>query len=101
MKATIDRIEGKIAVLITQEDIPVVFNLPVSFLGDAREDDIIDIAITRDPETTVTFGSTGEPLREKQNARFRARGIGRESAVWESEARFGFFYSFTTNGCLG
>ena len=52
MKATIDRIEGSLAVLITHESNPVTFNIPTSFLGDCREGDIIDIAITRDPEST-------------------------------------------------
>ena len=32
MKATIDRIEGRMAVLILQDDEAVRFNLPVSFL---------------------------------------------------------------------
>jgi histidinol dehydrogenase len=52
LKATIDRIEGPMAVLVTQDDNPVTFNLPAAFIGEAREGDIVDITITRDPEST-------------------------------------------------
>ena len=71
MKATIDRIEGSLAVLITHESNPVTFNIPTSFLGDCREGDIIDIAITRDPESTksakVRVSSLIEKLKHKSN----------------------------------
>jgi len=46
MKATVDRIEGKIAVLVTREN-PFVFNLPLSFIDDIWEGDVVDITITR------------------------------------------------------
>jgi hypothetical protein len=65
MKATIDRIEGPMAVLITREDVPVVFNLPASFLGDAREGDIVDIAITPEPEATKATRERVTSLIEK------------------------------------
>jgi hypothetical protein len=65
VKATVDRIEGKTAVLITREDVPVVFNLPASFLGDAWEGDIVDIAITRDPESTKATRERVSSLIEK------------------------------------
>ena len=54
MKATIDRIEGSLAILISNDIPPVTFNIPTSFLGDNREGEIIDIIITRDPESTKT-----------------------------------------------
>ena len=69
MKATIDRIEGPLAVLISQESNPVTFNIPTSFLSDCREGDIIDITITRDPESTnaakVRVSSLIEKLKQK------------------------------------
>ena len=53
MKATIDRIEGTIAVLIPQDDEAMRFNLPVSLLpSDSREGDILTIGIERDLEGT-------------------------------------------------
>ena len=71
MKATIDRIEGFLAVLITHESNPVTFNIPTSFIGDCREGDIIDIVITRDPESTkavkVRVSSLIEKLKQKSN----------------------------------
>jgi len=53
MKATIDRIEGTIAVLISQDDEAVRINLPVSFLPQGcREGDILTIRIERDTTGT-------------------------------------------------
>jgi hypothetical protein len=69
MKATIDRIEGSLAVLISCESNPVTFNIPISFLGDSHEGDIIDIIITRDTESTtvakVRVSSLIEKLKQK------------------------------------
>jgi hypothetical protein len=65
MKASIDRIEGSIAVLITREDNPVTFNLPVIFLGDCHEGDIVDIIIKRDPESTKAAKERVSSLIEK------------------------------------
>jgi hypothetical protein len=71
LKATIDRIEGNLAVLITRDDKSIIFNLPLSFLGDAREGDIINITITRDPESTKDakerVTSLIEKLKQKSN----------------------------------
>ena len=54
MKATIDRIEGTIAVLILQDDEMMRFNLPVSLLPPGcQEGDILDIRIERDPAGTA------------------------------------------------
>ena len=53
MKATIDRVEGTMAVLILQDDVAVRFNLPVSFLPPGcREGDILTIGIERDTTGT-------------------------------------------------
>ena len=65
MKATIDRIEGSLAVLISNESTPLTFNIPTSFLGDSREGEIIDIIITRDPESTKTTRVRVSSLIEK------------------------------------
>ena len=71
MKATIDRIEGSLVVLISNESNPVTFNIPTSFIGNCREGDIIDIGITRDPESTkaakVRVSSLIEKLKQKSN----------------------------------
>jgi hypothetical protein len=71
MKATIDRVEGTMAVLITTGDQPVVFNLPTSFLGEAREGDIFEITVAKDAESTaaakVRISSLIEKLRQKSN----------------------------------
>ena len=49
MKATIDRIEGTIAVLIPQDDEEMRFNLPVALLPPGcQEGDILTIGIERD-----------------------------------------------------
>jgi hypothetical protein len=71
MKATIDRIDGTYAVLITRDNKPITFNLPVIFLGDVREGDILDISITKDPESTKAAKervlSLIEKLKQKSN----------------------------------
>ena len=65
MKATIDRIEGNLAVLITQGDQPVIFNLPVSFLGEAREGDIVEITVAKDSAGTADAKQRVTSLIEK------------------------------------
>ena len=71
MKATIDRIEGSLAVLISHDSNPVTFNIPTSLIGDCREGEIIDITITREPESTneakVRVSSLIEKLKQKSN----------------------------------
>lgn len=52
MKATIDRIEGKMAVLIAGEE-NVRFNIPIALLPQGcREGDILNFSIQRDLEAT-------------------------------------------------
>jgi hypothetical protein len=54
MRATIDRIENPVAVLIAEEDEYVRFTLPLSLLpAGCREGDIIVIGIERDVEATT------------------------------------------------
>ena len=65
MKASIDRIEGNLAVLITREDNPIAFNLPVTLLGDFLEGDIVDITIKRDSESTQATKERVSSLIEK------------------------------------
>jgi hypothetical protein len=54
MRATIDRIEGTLAVLIAKDDESVRFTLPLSLLpAGCREGDIVIIGIERDIEATT------------------------------------------------
>ena len=51
MKATIDRFEENLAVLLVRGDLPTVLNVPRYLLPeDCKEGDILDIGITRDVE---------------------------------------------------
>jgi hypothetical protein len=54
MRATIDRIESPLAVMIAQDDESVRFSLPLSLLpAGSREGDIVVISIERDIEATI------------------------------------------------
>jgi len=50
--ATVDRIEGELAILLLRGDAQVTFNLPVVFLAGINEGDVIDITITKDALAT-------------------------------------------------
>jgi hypothetical protein len=53
MKATIDRIEGQLAVLLIEDKGEVKLNVPVSLLPEgSKESDILDISIIRDEKAT-------------------------------------------------
>jgi len=53
MRATIDRIESPLAVMIAQDDETVRFFLPISLLpAGSREGDIVVIGIEQDREAT-------------------------------------------------
>ena len=53
MKATIDRIEGSIAVLVSREDESLRIQVPVSVLPPgSREGDILSVTLERDDEAT-------------------------------------------------
>jgi hypothetical protein len=63
MRATIDRIESPLAVMIAQDDESVRFSLPLSLLpAGSREGDIVVIGIERDIEATV---ATRERVSER------------------------------------
>jgi hypothetical protein len=70
MKATIDRIEGKMAVLLMGEDGKTRVNVPLILLPEGcREGDILDITIVRDEkatrETKEQVSSLIEKLKKK------------------------------------
>ena len=66
MKATIDRIEGTVAVLISREDESVRINVPVSLLpSGSRQGDILTIGIERDREATEAAQERVSGLIEK------------------------------------
>jgi len=70
MKATIDRIEGGIAVLIPRDDEARRFQLPVSALPpDCREGDIVTISIGRDSEATREAKDRAAALVDRLNRR--------------------------------
>jgi Protein of unknown function (DUF3006) len=53
MKATIDRIEGSLAVLVSRDDEAVRVTLPVSVLpAGSREGDILSVTLERDEKAT-------------------------------------------------
>lgn len=53
MKATLDRIEGDIAILLARNGEIIRLNIPMSLLPEGcREGDILDISITRDEKDT-------------------------------------------------
>ena len=66
MKATIDRIEEDIAVLISTDKVPVRMTVPVSLLPPgAKEGDIVSIAIERDEGVTASSKDRVSSLIEK------------------------------------
>ncbi|MFB3766449.1 MAG: DUF3006 domain-containing protein [Methanotrichaceae archaeon] len=53
MKATLDRIEGEMAVILVRNDESTRLNIPVVMLPEgSQEGDILDISITRDEKET-------------------------------------------------
>ena len=50
--ATVDRIEGELAVLLLSGDEKVKFNLPVVFLAGINEGDVVNITISKDNVAT-------------------------------------------------
>ena len=50
--ASVDRIEGELAVLLLKGDAQFTFNLPVVFLAGINEGDVVDITITKDAAAT-------------------------------------------------
>lgn len=53
MKATVDRIENDMAVLLTRDDRVIRFNIPITLLPEGvREGDVLEISITIDENAT-------------------------------------------------
>jgi hypothetical protein len=70
MKATLDRIEGTVAVLSSREDESVRVNVPVSLLpAGCREGDILTIRIERDRAATEDAQERVAGLIEKLKKR--------------------------------
>jgi hypothetical protein len=66
MKATIDRIEGGIAVLISAEEVPVRMTVPASLLpAGAKEGDAVTVGIDRDADATDAAKDRVSSLIEK------------------------------------
>jgi hypothetical protein len=66
MKATIDRIEGKMAVLLMGEDGKTKVNMPLSLLPEGcKEGDILSISIERDSEANEKAKERVSELMEK------------------------------------
>lgn len=65
MKATIDRIEGKIAVLLVGDE-STKLNIPLSLLPEGcKEGDVLNISFERDPEATEQAKERVSGLMEK------------------------------------
>ncbi len=74
MKATLDRIEGEMAVLLIRNCESIRLNVPVGLLpGGCIEGDILDIEITRDDKETeeskARISSMIERLKKKSQCR--------------------------------
>jgi hypothetical protein len=72
MKATIDRIEGKLAVLLMGDDGSIKLNIPLNLLPEgSKEGDILDIDIQKDKKETddakKRVSSLIEKLKSKNN----------------------------------
>jgi hypothetical protein len=66
MKATLDRIEDGMAVLLVRNDETVRIDIPMCLMPeDCREGDIVDIEITRDRESTEEARDRVASLIEK------------------------------------
>ena len=66
MKATIDRFEDELTVLIVRGDIPTILNVPRWLLPEGcKEGDILDISFKRDVEGTEAAKKRVSDLIEK------------------------------------
>lgn len=77
MKATLDRIEGDMAVLLFRDDESIKFDIPLALLPeDVHEGDILDILITIDEKATEDsksrVSSLIERLKSKKNRKNQA-----------------------------
>jgi len=66
MKATIDRIEGELAVLLIRDGEKIKINIPLILLPEgSREGDILDISIHKDEKETAEAKERVSSLIEK------------------------------------
>jgi hypothetical protein len=77
MKATIDRVEDKIAVLLLGDE-NTKLNIPLSQLPDGcKEGDILNVSFERDPEATSQARERVSGLMEK----LKKRGQGKTGMI--------------------
>lgn len=73
MKATLDRIEGEMAVLLVRDDESIRLDMPLALLpGGCREGDILDITITRDEKATEDARARISNLQKRLKSKNRA-----------------------------
>ncbi len=66
MKVVIDRIEGKLAVLLMGEDGGIKVNMPLILLPEGcKEGDVLDITISRNENATTIAKDRSKSLIEK------------------------------------
>jgi hypothetical protein len=65
MKATVDRIEGDLALIILRDGKNIQFNLPCQLLLGIKEGDIIDISVEKDEKATEEAKRSVAALIEK------------------------------------
>lgn len=66
MRAVIDRIEGKLAVLLIGDEGKITVNFPLSLLPEgSKESDVLSISIERDPQASQQAKERVSGLMEK------------------------------------
>jgi hypothetical protein len=78
MKAVIDRIEGKLAILLMGEDGSQKVNMPLILMPEGcKEGDVLDIAIRMDEK------ATGEAIDQSKNLieKLKKRGQGKSGII--------------------
>jgi len=75
LKAVIDRIEGKLAVLLVGEDGSIKVNMPLILLPDGcKEGDVLDITIMKAEKATVEAKDRSKSLIEKLKRKGQDKG---------------------------
>jgi hypothetical protein len=75
MKAVIDRIEGKLAILLVGEEGSIKVNMPLTLLPErCREGDVLDIGIRKDENATVEAKGRSKGLIEKLKQKGQDKG---------------------------
>ena len=76
MKATLDRIEDEMAVLLIRNGEIIMLNVPVVLLPEGcREGDILDISITRDERVTKDSKARVSSMIERLKKKSRQCGL--------------------------